>query len=318
MRNHIFKKGVLHIVATPIGNRDDITLRALKILKQVDLIAAEDTRKSGRFLAHHGIKSQLVSYHEHNETKRTPQLIEKLLAGTSIALISNAGTPSVSDPGFRLITAAIEQKIIVTPVPGVTAATAAMSVSGLPSDSFMFVGFAPKKKKKRIKFLKSLSARTESMVFYESPKRIISLMEDIIACMGERNAVLAREMTKLHEEFIRGTLSQILNEVRSRSTVKGECTLLVAGSGQSEKMDIRSVKTTLEAALENETGSLSEIARQIAQKFGLPKKTIYDLALDIRGQRTRLRSVEPPSSLKLRRTSRRGKQKTETKKINHK
>ena len=201
--NHSPKKGILYVVATPIGNRDDITLRALKILQQVDRIAAEDTRKSGRFLAHHGIKSQLVSYHEHNEAKRTPQLIEKLLAGSSIALISNAGTPSVSDPGFRLIKAAIEHQIMVTPIPGVSAATAAMSVSGLPSDAFLFVGFAPKKKGKRTKFLTSLGARSESLVFYESPKRIISLIEDIIACMGERNAVLAREMTKVHEEIRR-------------------------------------------------------------------------------------------------------------------
>jgi 16S rRNA (cytidine1402-2'-O)-methyltransferase len=306
--NHTPTKGILYVVATPIGNRDDITLRALDILQRVDLIAAEDTRKSGRFLAHHRIKNQLVSYHEHNETKRTPQLIEKLLAGTSIALISNAGTPSVSDPGFRLIAAAIEHKIVVTPIPGVTAATAAMSVSGLPTDSFMFVGFAPKKKGKRIKFLKAIGARSESLVFYESPKRIISLLEDIITSLGDRHAMLAREMTKLHEEFIRGPLSQILNVIGSRSTVKGECTLLVAGRDQLDEIDIQSVKTELKAALENETGSLSEIARQIAQEYGLPKKTVYDLALEIRGHRSRLRSVE----------LRRGKQKTESREKDHK
>ncbi len=292
---------MLYVVATPIGNRDDITLRALDILQRVDLIAAEDTRKSGRFLAHHRIKNQLVSYHEHNETKRTPQLIEKLLAGTSIALICNAGTPSVSDPGFRLIAAAIEHKIVVTPIPGVTAATAALSVSGLPTDSFLFVGFAPKKKGKRTKFLKALGARSESLVFYESPKRIISLLQDIIACMGDRYAMLAREMTKLHEEFVRGTVSQILSVVSSRSTVKGECTLLVAGRDPSDEMDIQSLKAAIEAALENEIGSLSEISRTIAQKFGFPKKTVYDLALQIRGRRPRLRSVE----------LRRGKQRTE-------
>ena len=286
------KKGMLYVVATPIGNRDDITLRALDILQRVDLIAAEDTRKSGRFLAHHRIKNQLVSYHEHNETKRTPQLLEKLLAGTSIALISNAGTPSVSDPGFRLIAAAIEHKIVVTPIPGVTAATAALSVSGLPTDSFLFVGFAPKKKGKRTKFLKALGARSESLVFYESPKRIISLLQDIIACMGDRYAMLAREMTKLHEEFVRGTVSQILSVVSGRSTVKGECTLLVAGRDPSDEMDIQSLKAAIEAALENEIGSLSEISRTIAQEFGFPKKTVYDLALQIRGRRPRLRSVE--------------------------
>jgi 16S rRNA (cytidine1402-2'-O)-methyltransferase len=185
-----------------------------------------------------------------------------------------------------LIAAAIDHKIVVTPIPGVTAATAAMSVSGLPTDSFTFVGFAPKKKGKRIRFLKALGTRSESLLFYESPKRIISLMQDIIVCMGDRYAILAREMTKLHEEFIRGTVSQILNVIRSRSTVKGECTLLVAGRHQLDEMDIRSVRATLESALENETGSLSEIARHIAQEYGLPKKTVYDLALEIRGRRT--------------------------------
>ena len=169
--DHTPKSGILYVVATPIGNRDDITLRALNILQKADLVAAEDTRKSGKLLAHHGIKNRLISYHEHNEQKRTPQLIDKLLTGTSIALISTAGTPSVSDPGFRLITAAIENQIRVIPIPGVTAATAAMSVSGLPTDAFMFVGFAPKKKAKRMKFLTALEAQLQPLIFYESPKR---------------------------------------------------------------------------------------------------------------------------------------------------
>jgi 16S rRNA (cytidine1402-2'-O)-methyltransferase len=141
------KKGVLYVVATPIGNREDITLRALKILRDVDLVAAEDTRKSGKFLSHHRIKNRLVSYHEHNEKKRTPELLGKLLGGTSIALVSNAGTPCVSDPGYRLVAAAIANKISVIPVPGPSAATTAMSASGLPTDSFVFIGFPPKKKR---------------------------------------------------------------------------------------------------------------------------------------------------------------------------
>jgi len=290
--NHTPIKGILHVVATPIGNRDDITLRALDILQRVDLIAAEDTRKSGRFLAYHRIKNQLISYHEHNEAKRTPQLIEKLLAGTSIALITNAGTPSVSDPGFRLITAAIEHKIVVTPIPGVTAVTAAMSVSGLSTDSFIFVGFASKKKGKRIKFLKTLGAHSESLVFYESPRRISSLVQDIIACMGDRYAVLAREMTKLHEEFIRGKLSEILKTIKTRPSVKGECTMLVAGCEQLKEPNIEKIMNEIKTELENENGSLSEISRTIARKYGLPKKKIYDLALEIRGQKSRLRSVE--------------------------
>ena len=279
-------KGTLYVVATPIGNRDDITLRALDVLRKVNLVAAEDTRKSGSFLAYHGIKNQLISYHEHNEQKRAGQLITRLLDGTSIALISNAGTPSVSDPGFRLIAAAIENKIVVTPIPGVSAATAAMSVSGLPTDSFMFVGFAPKKKGKRNKFLAALGDQTASLIFYESPKRIISLMEEIIARMGDRNAVLAREMTKLHEEFLRGKLSEILKTVKARPIVKGECTLLVAGCNQFKEPDIKNIKNEIKTALENEKGSISEISRTIAQKYNFPKKKIYDLALEIRGQKT--------------------------------
>ena len=282
--------GELYVVATPIGNREDITLRALNILREVDLIAAEDTRKSGNFLAHYQIKNRLISFHEHNEKKRTPELIGKLLDGMTIALVSNAGTPLVSDPGYRLIEAAIANKITVTPIPGVTAATAAMSVSGLPTDSFVFVGFAPKKKAKRLKFLTELSGEPRALIFYESPKRILSLMEEIISCMGDRNAMLAREMTKLHEEFVRGTLSQILKTVRARSVFKGECTLLVAGGKTSEQIDAEMVKAEIKAALENGQHGLSEIVRTIVQKYGLPKNEVYDLALKIKGLRAGDRS----------------------------
>jgi 16S rRNA (cytidine1402-2'-O)-methyltransferase len=238
--------GVLYVVATPIGNREDITLRALNILREVDLIAAEDTRKSGNFLAHYQIKNRLISFHEHNEKKRTPELIGKLLDGMTIALVSNAGTPLVSDPGYRLIEAAIANKL---------------------------------------KFLTELSGEPRPLIFYESPKRILTLMEEIISCMGDRNAILAREMTKLHEEFVRGTLSQILKTVRARSVFKGECTLLVAGGKTSEQIDAEMVKAEIKAALENGQHGLSEIVRTIVQKYGLPKNEVYDLALKIRGLR---------------------------------
>ncbi len=274
------------MVATPIGNRADITLRALDILREVDLIAAEDTRKSGSLLAYYQIKNRLISFHEHNEKKRTPELIGKLLDGMTIALVSNAGTPLVSDPGYRLIEAAIANKITVTPIPGVTAATAAMSVSGLPTDSFVFIGFAPKKKGKRLKFLTELSTESRPLIFYESPKRILSLMEEIISCMGDRNAMLAREMTKLHEEFVRGTVSQILKTIKARPAVKGECTLLVAGAEASEQINSEIVKTEIKAALQNGQNGLSQIARAMAKKYGLPKNEVYDLALKIRGLRT--------------------------------
>jgi len=284
------KKGVLYVVATPIGNRDDITLRALNNLRKVDLVAAEDTRKSGDLLAHYGIKNRLISFHEHNETKRTPELIARLLNGTTIALISNAGTPSVSDPGYRLIEAAIANQIAVTPIPGVSAATAAMSVSGLPTDSFVFIGFAPKKKGKRLKFLTELGTERRPLIFYESPKRISALLEEIVSCMGDRNAVLAREMTKLHEEFVRGPVSQILKTLKSRAEIKGECTLLVAGLVKKDEPDPEIITAEVKVALEKQHGGLSEIARTIAQKYGLPKKEVYDIALKVRSQKSENRT----------------------------
>jgi 16S rRNA (cytidine1402-2'-O)-methyltransferase len=284
--NKTEKKGVLYVVATPIGNREDITLRALNILREVDLVAAEDTRKSGTLLAHYQINNRLISFHEHNEKKRTPELIGKLLDGTTIALVSNAGTPSVSDPGYRLIEAAIANKIAVTPIPGVTAATAAMSVSGLPTDSFVFIGFAPKKKGKRLKFLTELGAEPRPLIFYESPKRILSLLEEILSCMGDRNAMLAREMTKLHEEFVRGTVSQILTAIRARPVLKGECTLLVAGFEGKEELNSEIITAEIKTALEKQQIRLSEVAKLIAQKYGLSKNKVYEIALKVKGQKT--------------------------------
>ena len=280
------KTGILYVVATPIGNREDITLRALNILREVDLIAAEDTRKSGNLLSYYQIKNRLISFHEHNEKRRTPELIGKLLDGMSIALVSNAGTPSVSDPGYRLIEAAIAKKVAVTPIPGVTAATAAMSVSGLPTDSFVFIGFAPPKKGKRLKFLTELGVEPRPLIFYESPRRILSLIKELISCMGDRNAILAREMTKLHEEFVRGSLSEIIKTMESRQGVRGECTLLVAGCEASEAIDAKIVKAEIEAALKNDQTGLSEIVRTIATKYGLPKNKVYEMALKIKELRS--------------------------------
>ena len=200
------KTGKLYVVATPIGNKDDITLRALRVLGEVDFVAAEDTRHTGRFLAHHKIKSRLISYHEHNEAERTPDLIKKLMDGSSIAVVSNAGTPSVSDPGYRLVKTAIDSGIMVIPIPGVSATITALSAAGLPIDSFIFMGFPARKKGKRLKQLSGLANENKTIVFYESPRRILNLIEEIIIIMGDRYGVLSREMTKLHEEFLRGNL----------------------------------------------------------------------------------------------------------------
>ena len=276
------KPGILYVVATPIGNRDDITLRALDILGHVDLVAAEDTRHTGRLLAHHKIKCQMISFHEHNENDRTPDLIRRLKAGTSVALVSNAGTPSVSDPGYRLVKEAVANHIRVTPIPGVSAAIAALSVSGLPTDSFVFIGFPAKKKAKRLHQLKDLAGESKTMVFYESPKRILTFLKEIISVMGDRYGVLSREMTKLHEEFIRGFLSEILSSLNERPAVKGECTLLLTGCKKNKDVSINTVETEIMKALEEKQSTLSELSKIIAQKYGLPKHTVYDEALKLK------------------------------------
>jgi 16S rRNA (cytidine1402-2'-O)-methyltransferase len=280
------QKGVLYIVATPIGNLEDITVRALKILRDVDLIAAEDTRKSGKLLSHYRIKNRLVSYHEHNEKRRTPELVDQLLEGTSIALVSNAGTPCVSDPGYRLVAAAVANKIPVVPVPGPSAVMTAMSAAGLPTDSFVFIGFAPKKKGKRMKLLAELAFEPRALIFFESPRRILTFLEEVVSSIGDRPAVLAREMTKLHAEFIRGSVSEILETLEAKPETKGECTLLVGGCQKEKAVGRAVVKAEITSALEKQKGGLSDIAKTIAQKYGLSKKEVYEMALAARGQKT--------------------------------
>jgi 16S rRNA (cytidine1402-2'-O)-methyltransferase len=273
--------GKLYVVATPIGNQEDITLRAVRILGQVNQIAAEDTRKTGRFLASFDIEPNLISYHEHNEEGRTPTIIKKLKAGFSIALVSNAGTPCVSDPGYRLITTAIANNIEVIPIPGVSAATAALSASGLPSDTFLFVGFAAKKRTKRQRQLEALADQPQTIIFYESPRRIIALLEDVIAAMGNRAGVLAREMTKAHEEFVRGSLSSILKCLKERPKIKGECTLLVAGSSGGVEVCHENALSELKRALNSEGVKISAAVREVARKYNLPKNRVYETALQI-------------------------------------
>jgi len=276
------KPGILYVVATPIGNRDDITLRALDILGHVDLVAAEDTRHTGRLLAHHNIKCRMISFHEHNESDRTPDLINRLKAGSSVGLVSNAGTPSVSDPGYRLVKEAVINHIRVIPVPGVSAVIAALSVSGLPTDSFVFIGFPAKKKAKRLNQLKELAGESKTMVFYESPKRILTFLKETISVMGDRYGVLSREMTKLHEEFIRGFLSEILSSLNARPAIKGECTLLLTGCEKNNDVSINTVRTEIIKALEKKQSKLSELSKIIAQKYGLPKNKVYDEALELK------------------------------------
>jgi 16S rRNA (cytidine1402-2'-O)-methyltransferase len=221
-------KGTLYIVSTPIGNREDITLRALRILKEVDLIAAEDTRHTGLLLRHFGITTLLTSYFEGNESRKKEFIVSKLMQGERVALVSDAGTPGISDPGFRLIRAAAENRIPIVPVPGPSAVIVALSVSGLPTDAFLFRGFLPHKMKKRRDLLKELADVKETLIFYESPHRISETLEDISEVLGDREIVLTRELTKIYEEVLRGRVSEIRDQVGERR-LKGEITLVISG-----------------------------------------------------------------------------------------
>jgi 16S rRNA (cytidine1402-2'-O)-methyltransferase len=274
--------GILYVVATPIGNRYDITLRALSVLKNADLIAAEDTRKTAGLLSMHGISGRLTSYHEHNERVKTPALIGRLKNGSSIALVSNAGTPAVSDPGYRLIKEAVASGINVVPVPGVSAALTALSVSGLPTDSFVFIGFCPKKTEKRLELLRTTKNDKKTAIFYESPKRIIRLIEEIKSVMGERQLVLSREMTKIHEEFIRGTPSEIIAVLNRRTEVRGECTLLVSGCEEKESSCDELAAREINRMIDSTDKPLSVLVKETAKKFGLPRKRVYEEALRIK------------------------------------
>lgn len=283
-REHIRCPSGLYVVATPIGNLEDITLRAIKTLKGVDLIAAEDTRHTTRLLARYDIRTPLISCHEHNEHRRTPELIEKIQSGAAVALVSDAGTPSVSDPGYRLVRTAVEQHLGVFPIPGVSAVVTALSASGLPTDAFVFLGFAPKKKGKRQELLESLATESRTLVFYESPRRVAAFLEEIHTVMGDRQAVLGREMTKLHEEFIRGTIVQIQAMLADRPEIKGECTLLVDGASAADVVSDAELVEALRHALTQPGARVSSISRAFARQFRLPKKSVYEMALAIQNE----------------------------------
>ena len=230
------EKGTLYVVSTPIGNREDITLRALRILKEANLIAAEDTRHTGLLLRHFGIQTPLTSYFEGNELKKKEFILSKLKQGHSIALVSDAGTPGISDPGFRLIQAAIENQISIVPIPGPSALIAALSVSGLPTDAFLFKGFLPHKSKKRKDLLKQLEEVRETLILYESPHRLSETLNDIFETLGDREMVLTRELTKVYEEVLRGKVSEIKKQIGERN-LKGEMTLVISGKTRRAKAE---------------------------------------------------------------------------------
>jgi 16S rRNA (cytidine1402-2'-O)-methyltransferase len=267
--------GTLYIISTPIGNLEDITLRALRVLREVDWIACEDTRHTRKLLEHFGISKPMMSYYDHNEAARAAELVERLQTGVSVALVSDAGTPLISDPGYRLVQAAIAAAIPVVPIPGVSAAVGALSAAGLPTDAFRFCGFLPPKSSQRRKTLEQWKPETATLIFYETPHRILEALEDVAAVMGPRPVVVARELTKLHEEFLRGTAAELRAELASRPSVKGEFTLLIGKTHEVQADD-----TPLEEAVRAAEGQgmpRMEAIKQVARQRGLSKREVYRL-----------------------------------------
>jgi len=275
--------GTLYIVATPIGNLEDITFRAVRILKEVDLIAAEDTRHSRKLLTHFGISRPLTSYFDHNQQVKGGLILEKLREGLSVALISDAGTPCISDPGYQLVRDAAAEGITVVPLPGPSATVSALSASGLPTDSFAFEGFLPSKRGKRLEKLQAVAGERRVLIFYESPNRLIATLEDMLEVLGNRRAVVARELTKIHEEFARGSICDILASYRER-IVKGEVVILVdQPQEEASPVAAESIDDLLRELLAQGL-SLKDAVKQAAAESGMARSEVYQLALRLKGQ----------------------------------
>ena len=270
--------GTLYIVATPIGNLEDITLRAIRILKEADIIAAEDTRHTKTLLRHFTINTPLTSYHAHNERAKTSHLVARIERGDSIALVSDAGTPGISDPGYRLIVEATRLGIRVVPIPGPSALIAVLSASGLPTDGFNFRGFLPAPKRERRSKLQELRVDRYSIVVYETPHRLKESLDDIREIFGDRRMVLAREVTKIHEEFLRGRVSEVIAEITQRE-VRGEVTLIIEGCSDLNSPSEEALREEI-AKLLADGRRVKEIAEVLGEKYGYSKRQIYGLAMD--------------------------------------
>jgi 16S rRNA (cytidine1402-2'-O)-methyltransferase len=277
----------LYVVATPIGNLEDITLRALRVLKEADLIACEDTRHTQKLLNHYSVTTRTVSYHQHNEMTRAPELVVELEQGARIALVTDAGMPGISDPGFRLIALAIRHHVPVVPVPGASACLAALVASGLPTDSFQFGGFLPVKRGERRRVLEGIRASQQTQVFYEAPHRVQETLEDMVEVLGgDRHLVLAREVTKIHEEFLRAPAAEVLEAVKEREELKGEMTLVIgkavegepaggavhAGTGAPARPGIR---RRIEQIMAEEKLDEKAALKRVAKERGISKSEAY-------------------------------------------
>jgi 16S rRNA (cytidine1402-2'-O)-methyltransferase len=275
--------GVLYIVATPIGNLEDITLRALRVLKEVDLIAAEDTRHTRNLLSHYDIQTPLTSYHEHNERTKAQPLVKRLVSGENIALVSDAGTPAISDPGYRLVVDAVHAGIQVIPLPGASALAATLSAAGLPTDCFAFEGFLPAKKQERIARLQELKNDPRTLVFYEAPHRLKESLQDMQQIFGERQIVIGRELSKVHEEFLRGTVSDVIARLADRE-VKGEVTIVVHGCTDECQVSEENIGTEIHRLIDEGIG-IKDISELLGERYRISKRQIYQLALKLKSEK---------------------------------
>ena len=277
-------KGTLHIVATPIGNLEDITLRALRTLKEVNLIAAEDTRRTRILLNHYSIKTPLTSYYEYNKLIKGKQLIDRLETGDNVALVSDAGTPGISDPGYHLIKLALQSSISVVPIPGVSAVITALSVSGLPTDSFVFQGFLPNKIMARKKLIEKMAEEKRTLVFYESPNRLRAALQDLLEICGDREIVVTRELTKIFEEVIRGKITHVLNVLNGRQ-IKGEITLLISGKRASDSGGDTSISQLLQEYQKRYDLPMKDLVKMISEEKGISKREVYQESLKLKKEK---------------------------------
>ena len=271
--------GVLYVVATPIGNLEDITLRALRVLREVDLVAAEDTRRTKVLLQHHGISRPVTSYYDAVERKKTPGLVARMVAGESIALVTDAGTPGIADPGYHLVRGALAAGVSVVPVPGVSAVTALVSVAGVAAERFAFEGFLPSRGGQRAARLRALAAETRGMVFYEAARRLDGFLADAEEALGDREAVVGRELTKRFEEIVRGRLSEVRRRFAEGEAARGEVVVLIAGAAEDERPAVSLDDDIRQALAEGQR--VSELATALAARTGRPRREIYRRALEL-------------------------------------
>jgi 16S rRNA (cytidine1402-2'-O)-methyltransferase len=283
------RKPALYLVGTPIGNLEDITLRALRVLKEVDVIACEDTRHTQKLLNHYAITTRTTSYHEHNEMTKSAELMKDMQEGASVALVTDAGMPGISDPGYRLIALAIKHHVPVVPIPGASAFLSALVASGLPTDSFRFSGFLPAKRGERRAALEAVKGSPRTQVFYEAPHRVVEALEDVCEVMGDtRHVVIAREVTKLHEEFLRGRAGEVLENLKARESVKGEITLLIgkaeeqgahvatdAACPEQSRRVRPSVRQRVEQIMEEDKVDEKAALKKVAKERGVSKSEAY-------------------------------------------